>query len=398
LQQNGVHLQSLDTKLSYLGETWLRPVMSSKNRIIFVLHYSDEEHHPLWDQITACSDGWIELDAEELIQSGKNIPELNVKSLPLEPKPLPPIKRWWKLRNGDLLEKREIESYSSLDAFIKSPYRWVLRYKAKLKEGSFAALPSGNLLKGSLVHRLIEDFFAENTKWIAMTDQNINQWINKRIPLLLEQEGALLLVPGQTVEKEAFVETSKRAIVALVSNLKGAGIKTVDVESYGKCNFVGGELAGFIDMLLTDKKKREIVLDVKWRGAKYRTQDLRENTQIQLATYAFIRKNITRASTWPPQAFFIIENAQILAQTKEAFPSAILCSSNNGEMTKELWSRIEETWKWRRNQMNKGMIEVTIEGAEPDDSSVPPDNGLILEDHYNNFNEFAILTGWGDGA
>jgi ATP-dependent helicase/nuclease subunit B len=139
-------------------------------------------------------------------------------------------------------------------------------------------------------------------------------------------------------------------------------------------------------------------LDVKWAGAKYRTKDLRENTQIQLATYAFIRKNITRASTWPPQAFFIIENAQILAQTKDAFPSAILCSSNNGEMTKELWSRIEETWKWRRNQMNKGMIEVTIEGAEPDDASVPPDNGLILEDHYNNFNEFAILTGWGDGA
>jgi hypothetical protein len=291
-----------------------------------------------------------------------------------------------------------MESYSSLDVFIKSPYQWVLKYKAKLKEGSFAALPTGNLLKGSLVHRLIEDFFRENNKWIAMTDQNIIQWLNIRIPLLLEQEGALLLVPGQTVEKEAFIETSKRAIVALVSNLKGAGIKKIDVESFGKCDFVGGELGGFIDMLLVDKKKREIVLDVKWGGAKYRTNDLRDNMQIQLATYAFIRKQITKSATWPPQAFFVIENAQILAQTKDAFPSAILCSSNNDETTKDLWNRVEETWKWRRNQINKGMIEVTIEAAESDDASMPPENGLTLEDHYDYFNDFAILTGWGEDA
>jgi hypothetical protein len=80
--------------------------MNSKKRIIFVLHYSDEEHHPLWDQITTCADGWIELDAEEMIQTGKNIPELNVKGLPLDLKPLPPIKRWWKIGKSDL-ETRE---------------------------------------------------------------------------------------------------------------------------------------------------------------------------------------------------------------------------------------------------------------------------------------------------
>ena len=372
--------------------------MNSKNRIIFVLHYSDEEHHPLWDQITTCADGWMELDAEEMIQTGQYIPELNVRSLPLESKPLPSIKRWWKLGNGKLLEKREMESYSSLDVFIKSPYQWVLKYKAKLKEGSYTALPTGNLLKGSLIHRLIEDFFAENKKWITMTDKDILQWLSKRVPLLLEQEGALLLVPGQNVEKETFIETSKRAMLALVSSLKGSGINKIDVESFGKCNFVGGEIGGFIDMLLTDKTKREIVLDVKWGKAKYRAKNLRDNMQLQLATYAFIRKKMTKSATWPPQAFFVIENAQILAQTKNAFPSAILCSSDNGETTKDLWSRVEETWKWRRNQMNKGMIEVTIEGAEPDDASVLTENCLLLEDHYNNFNDFAILTGWGEGT
>ena len=47
---------------------------------------------------------------------------------------------------------------------MKHPYQWVLKYKARLEEGSLAALPSGKLLKGSLVHRLIEDFLQSSDK------------------------------------------------------------------------------------------------------------------------------------------------------------------------------------------------------------------------------------------
>lgn len=398
LSAHGVLLQSLDDRLEYEARTWLRPVLSTKKRIMFVLHHSDEEHHPLWDQVTTCARGWVERDAEALVQAGGKLPELNVHSKALPHKPLPPFRRWWKLTDGSFLAGRDVESYTSLDTFVNHPYQWVLNHKARLREGSLAELPSGNQLKGTLVHRLIEDFFCEHANWATLNARNITQWLKSRIPVLLEQEGAVLLGPGQAVERESFTEIAARALPALVSGLKAAKVKGVVVESSESGTFVGGRLIGRIDMLLADAKGSEMVLDVKWRGYKFRMEDLQSNMHLQLATYAHLRKQLTKSPDWPPQAFFVIENAQILAQTNKAFPSATVCASVNGETTEDLWRRFEVTWKWRRKQLNKGIIEVTVDGTEPDESSEPPEDGLEFRHYYNSFNDFPVLTGWKEDA
>jgi ATP-dependent helicase/nuclease subunit B len=398
LSSHGVQLQALDDKLEYEAKTWLRPVLSAKKRIIFVLHHTDEEHHPLWDQITTYANGWLEMDAEEMVQAGGKLPELDVKSTAMDYQPLPTFKRWWKIKDGRLLGKRDSESYTSLDTFVKSPYQWVLRYKAQLEEGSLAALPSGNLLKGSLVHRLIEDFFTENTNWEKLNDKQMGQWLKANIPVLLEQEGAVLLGPGQTMEREAFTRTANRAFLALVDALKRARVKSVAIESHQSGKFLGGKLTGYIDMLLTDAGGREIVLDVKWGGYKYRMTDLKKNMHLQLAVYAHLRKQLTKLPLWPPQAYFVIEDAQILAQDDGAFQAAVLYPAENGETTKDLWRRFEATWKWRREQLDQGLIEVTVEGTEPGGNSEPPENGLVFEDYYNHFNDYPVLTGWGEDA
>ncbi|MHC4489963.1 MAG: PD-(D/E)XK nuclease family protein, partial [Planctomycetota bacterium] len=255
-----------------------------------------------------------------------------------------------------------------------------------------------NLLKGSLVHRLIEDFFTENTNWEKLNDKQIGQWLMANIIVLLEQEGAVLLGAGQTMEREAFTRTANRALLALVDALKRARVKSVAIESRQSGKFIGGKLTGFIDMLLTDAGGREIVLDVKWGGYKYRMADLKKNMHLQLAVYAHLRKQLTRSPLWPPQAYFVIEDAQILAQEDGAFPAAVLYPAENGETTNDLWRRFEATWKWRREQLDKGLIEATVEGTEPDGNSEPPENGLEFEDDYNRFNDYPVLTGWGEDA
>ena len=372
--------------------------MAAKNRIILVMHHSDEEHHPLWDQITTCGNGWVEMDAEEQIQAGGKFPDFDVKVNKLDYRALPGLKRWWKIKDTKLLGKRYQESYSSLDTFVKYPYQWILKYKARLEEGSLAALPSGNLLKGSLVHRHIEDFFTENTNWQKLSNKQINQWMKINIPVLLEQEGAVLLGPGQTVEREAFTRTADRAILALVEALKGAKTEQVTVERHESGKFIGGKLTGYIDMLLKDSGGNETVLDVKWGGYKYRMADLKQNMQLQLAVYALLRKQATQSSLWPPQAYFVIEDAQILAQDNYGFPSAILYPADSAETTKDLWRRFEATWKWRRKQLDQGLIEVAVSGTESDENSEPPESGLVFKENYNPFNNYPVLTGWGEDA
>jgi hypothetical protein len=161
---------------------------------------------------------------------------------------------------------------------------------------------------------------------------------------------------------------------------------------------MGGELIGFIDLLLRGPAGHDIILDVKWGGGKYREDDLRHNLHLQLAVYAWMRKCMTRSAPWPPQAFFIVEDARFLAQDQATFPSATPCPNRDGETTADLWRRFEVTWKWRRAQLDRGLIEMTIEGAEPDVASKAPEDGLKLEDHADRFNDYPVLMGWGEGA
>ncbi len=398
LKESGIFLQSIDDKLHYLAKTWIRPIMAAKKRIVFVLHESDEEHHPLWDQIITCSRGWIELDAEELLQKGEHLSTLFIKGTPIKHRPLPPHVRWWSLKDSKLLNKREVESYSSLDDFIKSPYQWVLKHKAKLYAGDLAEMPSGNQLKGTLVHRLFEDFFSDHKNWSKLTKATIICWLKTKLPVLLEQEGSTLLGFGKVMEREEFNEIAERALLSLIKHLKKAKVGEVVTEKFEKGHFEGGKLIGFIDMLLIDSNSNEIVLDIKYSGLRYRAEDLRNNNHFQLATYAHLRKENSKKTRWPDQAYFIIDNAMLLAQNNKAFPSALVFAPDTGETVEDLWKKFQITWKWRRKQLDSGKIEITVAGTESDTDSIPPHDGLTIEEYNDRFNDYKALTGWGNDA
>ena len=63
-----------------------------------------------------------------------------------------------------------------------------------------------------------------------------------------------------------------------------------------------------------------------------------------------------------------------------------------------LWVDFESTWKWRREQLDTGLIELNIEGTEADDNSIPPDGALPIKDATDKFEEYATLIGWPEGS
>lgn len=398
LQKQGVALQPLELLNEHLVNTWCRPVASASKRMMFVLHETDETHHPLWDRICACVYGWKEVEVEALLQKSRKFPELDLETTPVNHVPLPSYRRWWRLKDPSLLAPREIESYSSLNSFIQSPYQWVLHYRAGLRPGKLVERAAGNQLKGSLIHRLIEDFINDCTNWQDMGDEAIRQWVSDRLPHLIEEEGAVMLAAGRTAEREAFIETAWRAVLQLVSHLKDASVNTVFMEHFDRAGFFGGDLMGYMDMLLEDSKGRETVVDIKWGGMGYRAEDLKANRHLQLAVYAYLRKRNHKSRRWPAQAYFIIDDACMLAQQNDVFPAAMVFPAASGESVAELWQCFEKTWRWRRAQLDKGIVEVTVAGTDPDQDSAPPDAGLQMESDADRFNDFAVLTGWGEDA
>ena len=305
--------------------------------------------------------------------------------------------RWWQLPTSVTLPTRTAESFSSLDAYINSPYQWLLRYAARIRPGSLAKVSDGNLLKGSLAHRLFEEFFNAHTVIGAITKQDITGWTDAHIEHLLQTEGALLLEPGRQAECERFITQSQEALVTLVEHFQSAGVVTVQMELQQQGRFAGGALTGSIDVLATRADGQEAVVDIKWGGKKYRRDALLENSYLQLATYAQLRRD--NGAVLPPTlSYFIVANAHMLSLDHAFFPNAENLKPASEESALQYWQRFENSWRWRKDQFDRGLVEVTVTGTEPTNESAPEEDCLDIPKASDTFSDYAVLTGWPGNA
>ena len=91
----------------------------------------------------------------------------------------------------------------------------------------------------------------------------------------------------------------------------------------------------------------------------------------------------------------------MLTQNRNYFAGADIVRLNESDAGLEVcWKEFEELWKWRRNLLDQGWIELTVGGANPDDSAVPKSNSVppimrwSTTEGNDRFNDFDALTGW----
>lgn len=402
LAENGARLPAVEAQLQNLSNVWLRPVFAATRQLILAAPRTQGgeggRHHPLRDRLEALTSNTIpELDVATLLGAGSKTRPLTLSTQPVPPKTLPRPVRWWRVKAPkSLLAPRDQESFSSLQSFIESPYQWVLRYKGRLRPAALSRIDDGSRQRGNLLHRFFERLFdPTGFSWKTADRKALAAWIEEAFPLLLVEEGANFLLPGRLKDRQELLETSQRTAWTLIEHLRAAKVATVELEKEVEGSFVGGKLGGYIDLLLTNAKGEEAVLDLKWGGGSYKQTELKENRALQLALYARLRKAGKR---WPAQGYYILSEGRLLAQDRDFFPSAEVCAPAEGESAASLWLAFEKTWKWRRAQLDQGLIEVTVTGTEADKASLPPTGALEVGEHNDRYNDFAALTGWPEGA
>jgi hypothetical protein len=390
LVTNDVHPQTEDEQLAWLGRAWLRPVLAARARCVFILHEDAERHHPLWNQVDSVTEGLPSLQ----LTDGGTAGALGVADGPLKPLDLPRKMRWWHLPESLSLPERKSESFSSLDTYIHSPYQWLLRYAARIRPGSLANVSDGSRLKGNLAHRVYEKFLRENTDIRALVGGEVGDWVDRHIGDLLQQEGALLLEPGRQAERERFITQVQDSLTTLVTHLQDAGVVSVEMELWQVGRYAGGNLNGAIDLLATRDDGAEAVVDIKWGGRRFRRDALRENSFLQLATYAQLRR-CNGAAIAPALSYFIVMDSHMLNLNHTFFPDAEIVQPDEEISAGEFWRQFEQTWRWRKDQLDRGLVEVTVSDTEPDEESVPGEDCLELPDASDSFNDYRVLTGWG---
>ena len=115
---------------------------------------------------------------------------------------------------------------------------------------------------------------------------------------------------------------------------------------------------------------------------------------MQLAIYGELLRQKDYA--WPKFGFYMIANAQLLATDADFFPNARLVRKANDETTALLWLQFTQTWKWRRKQLDTGLVEVALDGVEATTESIFPSDGLKAQYLNTAYNDYLHLAGWGN--
>ena len=387
LRQGGIALPELNELLAQEAMLWQRPLLAASEHLKLVLPAPGVEVHPIW------------LLLESLFEKGFGPTVVKIEGaltdsslVPVIHRPLPAVKRWWNLPNGVAIEPRKSESYSSLEAYIFNPYLWVLRYPAKLAPSSILDVSEGVLLYGNLSHHLIERWLLQSSA-ITGNDGEFEAWFGPAFDELISQEGAVLQMPGRQEELASFRRKLLYSMRQLRIQLRAAEITIALSEEKLDGHFVGGDINGFSDLLLTRKDGQQAILDLKW-GSKTYAAKLEKNRHLQLAIYGELVRQ--RTGNWPRLAYFSLSMGDLLATDDAFFPKARLIRKEKDvaeEGAAHLWQRFLKTWAWRRAQIDQGKIEVVLEEFEDD---LPPDDALSIEVLNINYNDFAALAGWED--
>jgi RecB family exonuclease len=415
LAGRGAQFPSFKTLAKQASVLWLRPLLLARKKLILVLPRQrggeSVARHPLHSRLVASLEGksaslpTLDLDCELVF--GPASKEFHLASLPH--RPLPRLQRWWKVASPKHFAPRERESYTSLEKFIYSPYAWMLRYKAKLQAGSLASkrLQTDSRQKGTLLHRLLDLLLlapATEIDWRNAPQPALDQWLEKKWPTLLAQEGTNLLLPGKIADAAALLAAGKMALWELLRQLRSAEVTVANSNvPLAAVTFQGAKIAGFVDLLVKNNSGKSAVIDLKFGGRETRELELRQNRQLQLAVYGYLLNQ--QSGGWPATAFYILTRRSLIAQNQDYFPEAktILPDSSPGGL-QLCWSDFEKVWNWRRQQFDAGWIEVTVAGTEAGDRAPDAPDGIpplahwqATEDHAK-YNDFNALTGWSSDA
>lgn len=382
----GVELPPFDTVLERTAADWLRPVLAARNELVLVLPRKGEEVHPLWLMVEALLEGVPVEPVERVLSDAKASNSLVEVTL----KPLPQRRRWWQLPEDVAVAQRKRESYSSLEIFLNNPYQWMLQYPARLRPSSILAVSSDFLLFGNLAHRLIERFYRTEGA-LAMSSAAVERWFEDAFPQIVAEEGAVLLMRGRRADLVKLRVGLKRALLELQGQLVKSGIAAVDPEKELTGHFIGGELAGMADLVVAKARGERAILDVKWSGSKKYSEKLAETRHLQLAVYGELLRQNT--GVWPHVAYFILDQARLIAPDASFFAGARVVQSRAGESAAVLWQRFVESWKWRRAQMDLGKIEVVLKGIEETEDSTAPEKGFAVEVLEPRYNDYLVLAG-----
>lgn len=264
------------------------------------------------------------------------------------------------LQHPELIQWPQKESNTSLQSLFQHPLDYTLDHLTPFN-GVSALNPSDvQTTRGVVAHGVIERIFGRDPERaiedkLAAYDQVFDEVVNA--------QGILLLLSEHRVSTQLFKQQLLRCLHVLneIIRTNGLTVKGCEEELNGNIGLYNdGEVMtqAFIDMLLVDREGQPVIFDFKWTEgwSKYKSK-IEQNRALQLAIYQdLLQKSaqLGKART----AYFILPKGVLL--TADGFVGEhvqVLRPELNGDLI----AQAVNSYAYRREQINSGVIETSYE-------------------------------------
>jgi hypothetical protein len=395
LHRSGCELLSPATVLLDHARAWRRPVLCAKERLLLVqprqAFAEPQESHPIWNEITTAiandeaTAAKISIGAAELLNGTVTALAAPPEKITVKKLSLPAPKQFWTIASR-YLASPSTASPTSLEMMLGCPLRWVLQYKAGIREPLITVLLERQLLYGNFAHQLLGDYLGEFIgKPLPEPDLAAGE-IGRRFDAVVGSEAAPLAKPGMDREKTYVRETLVRAARALIGLLRKGDYRIASIEQSHAGDFFLGKLEGRTDLIVRRVKDgMAAVIDMKWSSEGLKIDALKNGTALQLAAYSYLNQD---KKTWPPTAYFLFPTAQLYSTSESDFPGAIHIA---GPSEQEVWQAAMELTGETRATLDAGKVRAACVVEESDSADSGEDGGIMKLEAPCKYCEFQLF-------
>jgi ATP-dependent helicase/nuclease subunit B len=366
LENQAITLQSPQDENALMLWSRVQPIFKTEKQLILVypkkINGEEKAEHPLMSHLRACFSNFesivFNIEKDEDVKNFKKASRLSQpKNVQLDHHRLGKTPTFVNIFSQQL-NAREHETLTSLESMFYYPYQWVFRHKAKLSKSAILSIVKENTLKGNIAHRFFEMALKE-PNFHEWTREDLDDWIYARSERLFQREAATLMMYGFEPERVQLINKIKYAIWTLLNFIRRNNWKVFNTEQDLQGHFNETPVKGKADIVLL-RGGEYCVLDLKWSGHSYRERLIKNGEDLQLVLYSRL---LTEDDTWAHTAYFIIENARMIARNTLAFNEIkpLLPDVDAFQMNQNIYEKMQKTFAWRIEQIKNGRIEIRTE-------------------------------------
>lgn len=253
------------------------------------------------------------------------------------------------------------DSASTLEKLYQRPFDFFMEKMAGLRAPEDDSDENISLQKGKVAHYVVEMIVNKNKGNLPAMNAYFSTNYDNLLKTALQKEGSLLQEDENKNDLAIFKEELKESIQTLFDIITKLGLTPQECEHEFKIAMDSFKNAhGYIDMILTDKNGKYVIIDLKYSSAKRYSDALKENQSLQLTYYEHALDAAGKDVVWSgyyqlPLKTLYVKKGSLTSPIPDNVEEVSI--NKKARSDADYWKSLKSTYEARMAEIMDGRIE-----------------------------------------